>query len=496
MFNHAGFQPGLRGIAALWLLALCTPAVAQPTSIGLNFTGVTVADGITLNSNDGYAPPDNAGAVGPHDVVQLINGAYAVYDKTSGSQTQLISAKDFWESAGMTLGNEIANLGTFNARIIYDPTVDRWFAAGLSAQSTNNNVMIARSDSSDPKGTWQAVSFLGNNGGAGLFADFTSLGIDADGVYVATNNFTSNTPGAQFTYDSLYSVPKADLLLPTPSVANLTRFDGLNAATVGHTLQPIIDFGPSKGHAPILAAANPLSTTQILRTDLSGTTGAGATLSSTTVITVPTYTIPPAAEQPDGIHTISTIDHRLNSQVYQVDDTIYSIQNTLLGSNSALVWMKINETDNSLIQRLVISDPNFDYFNASVAANAYGDVVIGFTRSGHNAAGNLSAYAMVGHTFGSLTIFDSPLLLKEGLVGDYDYFSGRWGDWTTTVADPTKPRTFWTFQEYALDTDAWATQITEITVPEPQSIALGLFALASLLLVARRRLRSSSARCR
>jgi hypothetical protein len=467
---------------------IASPAAA--TSIGLNYTGVTLAEGKALNSNSGYAPPDNAGAVGPNNVVQLINGAYAVYDKATGQRTQTMSAKDFWTAAGVNPGNDIANLGTFNARVLYDPTVDRWFAAAVSGQTTNNLVMVARSNTSNPGGGWQAVSFLGNDGGPGKFADYTALGIDANGVYVTTNNFNANASDAGFFYVSAYSLPKADLMAPTPSIANMTRFDQIDAGNIGVTVQPVVNFGPTSGHAPLLAAFAPASSfDQIFRTDISGGGAANATLSDPTMIVVNEYFNPPRALQPDGVHTISTIDDRIASHVYQVGDKLYAVHNTMVDGRSALAWLKIDETTNAVLQEGLLHDPNFDYFNGSIAANQFGDLVIGFTRSGLGAGGNLSAFAAVGHTAAGVTTFDTPLLLKGGLVGNYNFINGRWGDFTTTVVDPSNPYSFWTFQQYADGTTSWATQVTQILVPEPQGLILATAALAALLGVARKRRR-------
>ncbi|MGD9724241.1 MAG: PEP-CTERM sorting domain-containing protein [Pirellulales bacterium] len=476
--------PGLLLLAAASVPAL---AVAQTGTIGMNFTGVTLADGMTLNSNNGYAPPDNGGGVSHNHIAQLINGAYAVYDKSTGSQQQLISAKQFWINAGVDPGNDIVNLGTFNERIIYDPTVDRWFAAGLSGQSTDNLVMIARSDTADPTGTWQAVSFLGNDGGAAKFADFTNFGIDADGVYVSTNNYPMNSQNVGFEYPMVFSIPKADLLAATPTAENMTQFGQSEFNLVGFSIQPVIDFGPSKGYTPLISIlALPPGEIPLYRLSLEGTTGPGATMTEPIPIDVADYAAPPLAGQPDLTQSISTIDGRIASHAYQVGDTIYAVHNTSLAGNAALSVLILDEPSNQLIQEIVLGDPNFDYFNASIAANSLGDLVVGFTRSGLGEGGNLSAFAVVGHTANGVTTFGEPLLLKDGLVGNYHFANGRWGDYTTTVVDPSNPLVFWTFQEYALGANSWATQITSIAVPEPQSMIMAGLALAALIAAARR----------
>jgi hypothetical protein len=484
---------------ALALVAAPAPSLAQTAAIGLNYTSVTLSEGKALNGNNGYAPPDNAGAVGPSHVAHLINGAYAVYDKATGDLLQQIAGKQFWINAGVDPGNQIVNLGSFNQRIVFDPAVNRWIAAGLSGGTTpdgiNNLVMIARSDSADPTGTWKAVSFVGNDGGSGKFADFTMLGLDADGVYVSTNNFPALVPNVGIEYAMLFSLPKADLLATTPTIANMTAFgqDEINISGFS-SLQPIIDFGPSKGHAPLVAISDVgPNTTPLYRWDLTGTSGPGATVSEVVAVDgVMGYVDPPDATQPGSTQTISTIDGRIASHAYQVGDTIYALHQTGQDGNAALSVMIFDEPTNQLIQEITLADPDFDYFNGSIAANSLGDVVVGFTRSGEVDGGNLSAFALIGKTTAGVTTFGDPLLLQEGLVGDYELFNGRWGDWTSTVVDPSNPQVFWTFQQYALAADEWATQITQLIVPEPAGVILAALAVMGLLCgAARQRHRSA-----
>jgi hypothetical protein len=285
----------------------------------------------------------------------------------------------------------------------------------------------------------------------------------------------------------VFSVPKADLLADTPTIANMTQFGQSEFNLVGFSIQPVIDFGPSKGHAPFISIlALPPGEIPLYRLSVEGTAGPGATMTEPVPIAVSDYAAPPPAAQPDGTQSISTIDGRIASHAYQVGDTIYAVHNTALNGNAGLSVLILDEPTNQLIQEIVLGDPNFDYFNASIAANGLGDLVVGFTRSGLGEGGNLSAYAVVGHTVNGVTTFGEPLLLKEGLADNYHFANGRWGDYTTTVVDPSNPNVFWTFQEYALGPNAWATQITSIVVPEPQSIVLSALALAAFVTAARR----------
>jgi hypothetical protein len=463
---------------AAWLAAAGTEHVFAQT-IGANFSGINLAIGKQLiNNANGYAPPDNDGAVGPNHVAQLINGGFAVFNK-SGTALKLESGRQFWIDAGLPdPGNSLSNLGVFNQRILYDPTTSQWIAAALTGDPTNNKVLIARSDTSDPTGPWKAVSFVGNVGGPDQFADFTTLGVDANGVYVTTNNFPSLTVGG-FDSVSVFSLPKADLLQSTPSIARLSRFDAQDSS-LGTTLQAVTDFGPAKSTAPILATFPVNGANFVLRSDLSGTAGAGATLTTDpTVITTSAYNNPPAAAQPDATRTISTIDARITSNVYEVNGLMYAVHSTSVGGNAALHWLKIDEHTNQVVQEGTISDANFDYFFPSIAVNSKGDVVIAYTRSGFGPDGVLSDFALVGHTQGGVTTFGTPLLLKASTVGNYHFQYDRWGDYSTTVVDPANDDAFWTFQQYANGSASWSTRITEIFVPEPGGLSTAGVALAA-----------------
>ncbi len=479
--------PVRAGLIAFLAFSL-VESLALGQSIGLNFDGINRFEGALLTGNNGYAPPDNAGAVGQSHIVQLINGAFAVYDKSNGDPLYATSGRQFWIDAGVDPGDGISGLGAFNQRILYDPNENRWIAAALTADSVDNRVMLARSETSNPLGPWQAVSFLGNAGGTGRFVDYTALGIDANGVYVTTNNFTSIVGSLDSV--SVFSVPKADLLAPVPTLANMTRFDDLNSGAqplIGWTLQPIVNHGTVGTHAPLLATDLVLNDTYLYRSDLMNTSTAGATMTiESTPILVDQFTLPPLAAQPDGTRSIHLQDTRFKSHVMQVGDAIYGVHDVRVDGNAAIRWYKIDETTSEVIDSGTISDPNYDFYQASIAANPNGDVVIGFNRSGFGPDGQISIYAALGTTLGDLTTFGDPFVLLAGTVDDYHYLNSRWGDYTTTVVDPFNPNVFWTFQEYPLANNAWATRITQILVPEPASCLLATSGALAFLFVARR----------
>lgn len=491
-------------IAGLLLALDPTSARAQSGTIGLNFTGVTLADGESFNGNVAYYPPDSDGAVGPNNIVELINGAYAVYDKTTGQQQQLTSASTFWSNAGVPIvPTDTYGLGVFNNRILYDPVSQHWFAAALTTDVANNYLLVARSNTSNPADGWKAVEVAANPPNTGEFADFTRLGINANGIYIGTSNFSNGGPTAQGTGDSLFSIPKADLLLANPSLARITRFDTVDQDVTGTSAQPVINFNGS-GPAAVLGTVGLAPSFSLNRSDIVGAAGANAQLANGTIIDTNAYYPPPIASQPNGTASITTIDSRFTANVYQVGNIIYAAHAVGVGANAAVEWFTINEATNVVIQQGILSNVNYDYFQPAIAVNSHGDVVITFVRSGAGADGNLSEFAVVGKSVNGVINFGDPFLLVASQTGDYmpgvdlpppfqTFPPFRWGDYMTLQVDPNNPNVFWAFSQYATDSQTWATEITQITVPEPSSVILSAFALAALLLAAwRHRPRHSS----
>jgi len=120
-----------------------------PFTVGPDFTGTVGPPGV-----DG--PPDTMGAVGPTAVVELNNLQLSVYDKLGLSALQRTPLNDFWIAAGVApLGG-----GAFDPRILYDKQSGRWIAAavdGFAANPVNNgpnNILVAVSNTSDPRGAW------------------------------------------------------------------------------------------------------------------------------------------------------------------------------------------------------------------------------------------------------------------------------------------------------------------------------------------------------
>ncbi|MBI1323697.1 hypothetical protein GC170_11000 [bacterium] len=450
--------------------------VMTATAIGLNFAGA---------SGNNLAPPDTMGSIGPNSYAQFLNGRWNVYDKTTGANLQSRTDTQFWASVTGITPNDYAS-GLSDPRIIYDSQSDRWFALQINVSNTANKVLIARSNTNDPTGGWRGTSYVGNAG----FADYPTLGVDNNGVYVGTINFTSSVGSVSSI--QMTSIPKADLLAATPSVARRSTFDQTSFA-LGYILQGVTNFAPISTSTPAnVLGINAFNYGQINLTPINGTSAAGATLGATSVLTVQMDSDPYLSRQPDGTRQIDAIDGRIGSMVYQVGDLIYSARgyssdasgnaiSASTTSHNAIRITILKSSTGKVVAENSIFSSTYDYSYPSIAANATGDIIIGYTRSsdvqGSGATnGNLGSYYRYASidpsnpTSISLDATDNQL--KAGLVNNYHLFGGndeRWGDYSATGLDPSNPTSFWTTQEYAAGASLWGTQISQIYVPARSS---------------------------
>jgi T5SS/PEP-CTERM-associated repeat protein len=429
---------------------------AQTFNVGANFTTQTRADGVFEE------PPDTMGAAGPNQFVAFNNNGFCIFNK-DGSLVSRVSETDFWTSA---LGANPGNLS--DPRILYDPASQRWFATMITTdQATNNKILLARSNTADPTQGFKGVSYTTTNG---LFADFPTLGLDANGVYVGTNDFTASS---SFSNVGIYSVPKADLLADTPTLIRLTNLGTLSVSTYGDSLQAAVNYGPKLATDPeTIVAVSSSSGSRNIFTRLSGTTGSGATLGTATSKSVQSTSTPTASSQPGSSNTIDNGERNFSGNVVQVGTFLYSVRGTRVSGRTAARWTIADASTLAIVQQGTISSPSLSYFYPSIAVNASGDVVVGF--SGSNSTTFASTYAVVGTSAGgvpggSLT-FGAPVQTKAGI----DFYDGtRWGDYSATTLDPADPGIFWTHQEYAGARTIsgtnwnWATQATEIVPTKP-----------------------------
>ena len=470
-------------VVFLFLQETQTPAQVS-VQIGQNFVGST------YGVNSPYLPADGNGAIGPKHFMEFINGTVAIYNKTNGVSVQRKTNLKFWSDAGLIISPDSA---LSDPRVVYDPTVQRWFATQINLNSgatdpslEANDFLLAVSTTSDPTSPWKGIAFQSDPDN-GYFADFPTLGIDANAVYISGDFYHGEDspigPG-------LVSIPKSDLLITTPTAVNRTWFGVMDYAQRGDVLQPALCFdGTSSGNVlaviDIGSDSTPFSNVVSFAVQNAGSTN--ATLTTSSFLNVPSYVVPFNSDlgvpsftpvQPDGTSYLSGNDARLAANVYGVNGALYAVHSTEVNGHMAIRWYRVNATTRTLMEAGTITDSNLDLFYPSIAVNGSGTIVIGCNGSGLSTF--ISSFAIVGQTVNGTTIFGSPTLLQSGVIsyhGDDEFLaelldeplSSRWGDYSATSVDPTDPTHFWTIQMCPTEgtEDVWSTQITEIITTTP-----------------------------
>lgn len=503
------FLPGLSGGGLANL--------SSGASLGLSFAGVSQFNLRTLLGGS-FIPPDTMGAVGATQFMETTNGVYAIYNKATGATQQMLRGDDFWANAGAGTGNLSGD-----ARVMFDKPSGRWIVASFGQSVAN--ISVAVSNTSDATGGWKSTSFTGWAGGT---ADFPTLALDSQAVYIGTNNFkvgcnTASPAANSFCGTTLNVINRSDLLgAAAPSTPSLKQFTTPYTYTRftedrGYAIQGVNSTGPVSGRI----AAVSLTNYDLIRYNIANPGTAGATQGAVSYLGLPAYTDNSNARQPNGSRNIDTSDDRVGSSVWEQNGRIYAVHTTTPVSGAGadhtqISWSVTDANTHVIIDNGTISDANYDFYQGSLAVNSSGQVVIGYNRSGFSAAdGKVRIYA---RTFDSLAnghlSQTGDVFLKESLVDDYHNGSTfgnppagrqRWGDYSAVTVDPSNERSFWVIGQYAIEYNNaasghpggsggsnWGTWISEVTVaqavPEPQTYLMMLGGLLALGAAARRKL--------
>lgn len=449
-------------LAGLLLIGLAVQGKAQQLAVktGSNFTA----------ANSSALPSDAALAVGPNHVMEFLNGVVAIYNKATAVLVKSTTDLAFWSQAGITIP---ASWDVTDPRLVFDTASQRWFAAQVdfdpSGVINTNHFLLAVSATADPTGAWKAFKFASLANGVNDFADFPTLGLDSQGVYLSGDLFdaSGNSVGP-----TLVSIPKAGLLANTPTIAGRVSFGVMNYSTRGMILQPAVCLDGS-GVGNVLATDGlgfnfntgnfETDTVLIASTVLNAAQNGAATLAKAVSLTVPGFTAPPNPTQPDGSQNLDDADSRFSAMAYTVGGVLFAAHETQVNGRAAIRWYRLTASNVQVLESGTIADPSLDLFYPSIAANTNGTVVIGFNGSSQNTY--VSCYAAVGQTINDITTFGAPMLLKGGLASYQNTDSSgisRWGDYSATCVDPSDPTQFWTLQTFPTSSQVWAAQITEL----------------------------------
>ncbi len=417
----------------------------------------TIVTGFQGNTYSGWYPPDTMGAVGPNHCVEMINGAFTVYNKT-GTLIQSKSLNSFW--SGYYSGY------TFDPRIVYDKYAGRWYAISADNPGKANNILFAYTDGSDPTGTWHKTTIDADPSDT-RWADFPTLGFDQNGVYISSNMFAISSGSATV---SVWAIPKVG------GVPDTTHINALpSSSSYGFSLQPTVDYDPNDSSRPYYLVSS--YNNSYLRLSKITWSGTSATLTAADFINTAAYNSPPNGHQLGDNDDLDTGDSRVVNALVQ-NGKLWAVRGAEINGKAGAAYYKVDiptAGSASLDSENILADAGSDLYYASIAVNESDDIGFGFTHSSDNEYA--SAY-ITGVDDGTALDMLEYKAGEDNYAHRDSYNRNRWGDYSMTMVDPLDDNLFWSIQEYAESGgNSWGTYWVSFRVPEPATIAFLLIPL-------------------
>ena len=444
---------------------------AAPTlapSVGMNFDGIPAT---------GVLPPDTVGAVGPSHYIQMVNSAFAIYDKNGALLAGPSQINALW--AGFGGPCETDNDGDPIAR--YDHLANRWLLAQFAIDKNMQCVAISRG-ANPVTGGWFLYAFRTlDAGGQPVTPDYPKIGVWPDGYYMSTqrgfpssgldvwvferDRMLAGQPARQVQFalgaPSIVLQP-SDLNGPAPPAGTpnffIRQVDGQRFG--GQDRIEVFAFSVNW--------ANPSASTFQLITSLS--TGAfdsvlcasdlmGACVSqpgtSQRLETLTAWPMFRAQYRNFGTREVLLLNHT-------VDAT---------GQDRAGVrWYELRRQPGgpwTIFQQATHSPDSTHRWMGSVAMDGAGNIALGYSVSSPQTFPGIRVATRrpsdPAGTFG-------PEVTVVNGGGSQTHPAARWGDYSSMDVDPVQPCTFWFTTLYYASTSAagWRTRIAEVRMPPAQ----------------------------
>lgn len=462
------------------------PVTASPS---LAFTGATLTDTSAF-------PPDAMGAVGPTQFLMAVNGRIRVFNKTTGAIGQLNSDIDvFFNSVR-------AGSITTDPRVRYDRLSGRWFIAIINTAQSNNRILLAVSDSAtiNTATIWTFYQFQHNlvspSGDNGCFADFPTLGIDANALYIGVNQFCNRA----FSNTTAFVIRKSSILsggqIVVSAFRNLIDTSGSTLRNGIFTPQGVDNYDANSTEGYFIGTdANSLGRLVLRRI---ANPGGVPVMSANIYLTVLATSQPITVRHRGNINGVNgrldAIDDRLmmaqfrNGSIWTTHNISVNNEGTVDAprTRNGIRWYEItnvNTNSPNLKQAGTLFTPTTtntederNYFIPSLAVSGQGHVLLGGNTAGTNEYINaMIASRLADNPLGTLQspvpITSSPAPYNPSSDSGNQGGRRRWGDYSFTSVDPCDDMTLWTVQQFADAANSYGLRMAKIPAPPPATPA-------------------------
>lgn len=356
-------------------------ATTSPPALG--FTGLNHADSRNANAgqNTSSEPPDQAIAVSEGQILEAVNNAVAVYSKNGTLMAGPTAANTFFGVASAIVRDadgKPVSFGPFVAdpRALFDVDTGRWFVTALYVDIEPKSglflstaaILIAVSETADATQPFRVYKIDITDAGYGkcpCLGDQPLLGVNADGIYISTNQFTLRD--LEFQTALVLAIDKYKLAAGQPitavgfqnlTVAGLPAFSVQPAIAAPNTVSSgvqffmnSLNFNRTGDNRVAVWALTDTRKLQLGRTDLT---------IQARIVESPGYATPMPVEQRMGLtplrdelnaagaqeqlERLDTNDDRLQ-QVYLAGNTLHSALTTVLDvpgeRRSGIAWLQV-----------------------------------------------------------------------------------------------------------------------------------------------------------
>jgi hypothetical protein len=238
---------GFSGDGAVQASQITTTAASIPSPL-LTFEGLSNLDNFDL-FGDRFNPPDPNGDVGPNHYVEMVNLAFAVYDKQGNKLSGPTELGTLWADFAIP---DCAD-STGDPVVVYDQFADRWILTQFTMRGKKDPALpfyncVAVSQSGDPTGGYFRYAFITSAPGSKTFLipDYPKYGVWKRS-YVLTSRDSASTGEYGV---SVYALEKSKMITGIPNARAVHFFldstsvpanligDGLLPADVDGKVQP------------------------------------------------------------------------------------------------------------------------------------------------------------------------------------------------------------------------------------------------------------------
>ena len=418
---------------------------------------VSATEGIEFDGivSPGYVPSDSNLAVGPNDIVEVVNVSYAVYSKSGAT----IAGPTNIQTLFTPLGGVCAS--TFGDPVVlYDRPADRWVISfiGTNGGGTIGAECVAVSKTNDPTG---AYFLYGYSFGADLndYPKLSTWATATNSAYLATYNIFQLTGAGNFLHADLCAFDRTKMLAGNATAAQLcqattsSEFGYLPSDMDGPT--PPVDGTP--GLFITWQNNNP---GQLYLRKLTLNFAAGtSTLSSPTTISVANDTLAcgnggECVPQEGTTQTLDTLGDRMMYRfaIRHFADHDRAVVNHAVanGSQVGIRWYELYDPAGSVTlnqQGTFAPDTTYRWM-ASLAEDKNQNIGMGYSASSSTIFPAIRFTGRVPSDPSGTMETEANILAGTGAQTPSPQAGNRWGDYTAMQVDPSDDCTFWYVDQY------------------------------------------------